>query len=264
MATINDVYNAIGAIVLSTIYPNGTSQPSIINAGVKIIKGWPLNDELNNDLSAGNAQVSIFKLDSYERKTNYLGRLWQNDNIPPATITLTISQNTVTIGGTVTLPQHIAIYTNSNTAYHYNLQVGDTLNSIATNLAAIIPNSLAVGNVVTIANQYNLSGVVGVVGTSQLNTKRQEQGFMISSWANNNAKRDALGDALDEQLSFYDRLTLPDQYAPFRYMKQHEVDLCEKQNVYRRDLYYTCEYQTFFTESFPTITQVQEIYGINS
>lgn len=255
MATIDDIYTAIGNAVEAIVYPNGTNQPSIINADIKILKGWPLPEELDADLKNGITEISIFKT-GYERKAPYFGRLWRKLSQNDPTLTATVTNNEIVIGGVVSIPQHVAVIID-DVGYHYNVQANDTLNSIATNVAALIPGALSIDNTVYISNYKEIIARIGVVGSAALNVKRQEQGFMISIWTNHPETRNALGSAIDSGLAYIVRMPLGDQLAPFRYMKTVESDIAEKQLIYRRDLYYTVEYQTYLVQEFPTITEVK-------
>lgn len=100
MADLSDVQNALVTLAAQTIYPNGTGQPSIATAPVVIYAGWPIASRLDDDLAAGKVHVSVYARPE-ERNTTRYSRDWQTVSINPATLTLTATVNTVTVGGTV-------------------------------------------------------------------------------------------------------------------------------------------------------------------
>ena len=57
MADLSDVLTFMATTVAAIIYPNGTSQPSIVAAPVKIYEGWPLADQLDRDM-AGTTTIA--------------------------------------------------------------------------------------------------------------------------------------------------------------------------------------------------------------
>lgn len=69
MADLADVENALKALILGVIYPNGPSQPSIVNKQVTIGRGWPIAADIDTAMAAGNVIVSIFSPPGMERNT---------------------------------------------------------------------------------------------------------------------------------------------------------------------------------------------------
>lgn len=69
MADLADVENAIKALVIGIVYPNGNSSPSIVNEQVTIGRGWPLAKDIDTALAAGSVIVSIFSPPGMERNT---------------------------------------------------------------------------------------------------------------------------------------------------------------------------------------------------
>ena len=80
--------------------------------------------------------ISVFPLDIEQNVTRY-STDWQELPSPPITLTMTVSGQTVTIGGTPGCPLNTAVLVN-NTPFVYPLQATDTPTSIATALAALI------------------------------------------------------------------------------------------------------------------------------
>src|SRR5271156_1747348 len=117
MADLSDVLTALAQQVVQIVYPNGTGNPSIAGVTVTVGPGWPIREKLDDILRAGNAMISIFP-EEKERAGPYFERTISVANQQPATITAIVSGSTITIGGTVTLPQSIVTIVN-NTGYGY-------------------------------------------------------------------------------------------------------------------------------------------------
>src|SRR5579864_7262970 len=117
MADLADVETAIKAAVVAIVYPNGSSNPSIIGHQVTIGRGWPLAADIDTALAAGNCIVSIFSPPNTERNTT---RYPRDDGIvtsPNITLTAVVNGNRVTIGGTVALPQTVIVLCGTQFAF---------------------------------------------------------------------------------------------------------------------------------------------------
>jgi len=143
----------------------------------------------------------------------------------------------------------------------YAVQAGDTLASIAAALAALVnadQTATAAGAVVTIPNAKYISPRVGGVGTSQRETLRIEQTFMLTTWAPSPTLRDQLASKINSALSGQTKLGLPDQGAALRYRRSSQDDGSQKAGLFRRDLVYAVEYSTYETEADYQITATIE------
>lgn len=60
MADISEVIDALGGYIGDVVYPNGENQPSIVNAQIKVVQGWPVESELTQILRSGGVMISIF------------------------------------------------------------------------------------------------------------------------------------------------------------------------------------------------------------
>lgn len=77
MADVDDVLSALASFAEAIIYPTGTAQPSITGSAVKIYPGWPQQSQLDTDLIAGIAHVTIFSTASERNTTRYPSNNWQ-------------------------------------------------------------------------------------------------------------------------------------------------------------------------------------------
>ena len=252
MADIADVLAALVQIASNAVYPNGTGQASVTAKNIRCFAGWPDADTLNADLKAGNAAVSVFPRPEERNLTRYPLQ-WQDQTVNAPTLTLIVAGQTVTVGGTVSIPQ-AAVVTVNGTAYSYGVQATDTLATIAAGIAALIPGASAVGAVVTTPSAKSLIAAVSQGGTSIKEVRRQERVIQVTVWADTPAHRDTIAQAVDVALAQSERIALPDTtVAHMVYKGSPMTDEFEKLRLYRRDLMYTIEYATTITQSGQTV-----------
>lgn len=246
MATINDIYTALINVIVPVVYPDGEANPSIINAAVKIRPGWPNPRELDTDLAAGECYISIFNLPRAKKNTSRFRTVWQKISNATPTLTLTVNNGarTVTVGGSVTAGENAAVTVNGS-LYVYTVSAMDTLDEIATNLAALIPSASVLANVITIADAYKISGLVGTPCLTVKELKRQEGIFQIDIWTPTFDKRVLLADAIELTLAELDYLSIPDDInARIIYADDHPLDELQKVAIYRHCFLYRIEYAT--------------------
>jgi hypothetical protein len=266
MADLTDVLNTLSDSVSGFVYPTGKSNPSIAAVNVNIEPGWPVRETLDDQIRAGNALITIFP-----EETESIGPIFERVQVlntqSAPTITATVSVDTITIGGTVTLPQAIVTVVNG-TNYGYALQEADTTDTIATNIAALLPSASAIGNVITVLGSYSLDTVVSTAYTSSVDLGRQNRSIMISCWCPTPQIRTTLGSAIIVYFKTNYRILLPDNFwANLFYQHTREIDMLEKQNVFRRDviirvLYATTSTQTDLTFVWP-VANVNDQYPRN-
>jgi len=248
--------------ITQAVYPNGTSSPSVASVPCKIYRGWPIPANLDADLAAGTINVSVFPQPLEQNVTRY-PKDWQTQNVPTPALTLTASGTTITAGGTPSSPLNAAALVN-NTGYAYAVQIGDTLNSIATGLAALInvnTPATSSGPVITIPAAAQIAARVGGVGTIIRETKRQKRGFQITCWCPNPALRDLIVPPIDTTLADIEFLSLPDGTGGrLLYERSSVSDRVEREGLYRRDLFYSVEYATTDTQSAAQI--VVELFNL--
>lgn len=264
MADLSDVESVFVSTIAQIIYPNGTANPSIVNAGCRIYRGWPIPANLDTDLAAGMINISVYPQDIEQRMTRYPDDWQELSNNAPA-LTLTVSGNTITVGGTVSSPLNAAALVNG-AGYVYAVQPGDTLNSIATGLAALInavTPATSTGPVITIAGAKQLAALAGGFGTIIRETKRQKRNFLITFWCPTPALRDAIVPPVDQALADIEFFLLPDgSSARLLYERSPVTDRVERQGLYRRDLAYSVEYATTDSQAAPQlIAQIINLTG---
>ena len=258
MADTSDVENALKAIVIGVVYPNGTLQPSIAGVTVGVERGWPTANDLDTELGAGQAIISIFPPPGLERNTTRYPRQESRIAKPVHTLTATVAGNTITIGGTVAIPQNVIALCGNRFLFPYSVQQGDTLDTIAANLAALIaaqfPGTDAAGSVITVAGNPGILQA-RIASTAQVATEQslQEKTYWITCWCPTPAMRDILAPAIDVALKQYDFIVVGTEQsrARIRYARSNTSDEGQKVQIYRRDLVYTVEFGTFTIASAP-------------
>jgi hypothetical protein len=253
MADISDVLNALASTLATAFYPHGTGQPSATGLPMLVYPGWPAGSQLDTDMAAlsastgGRIHVSLFP--KTEKNTTRWMRSPVIPSINPATLTATISGRVVTIGGTVSTPQNVAVVANG-TPYLHAVQAGDTLGSIAAALGAQIEGATVIGSAITLPDTFTtIEAATGAAGTLSAPMRNTQRVIQMTVWANTPGNRDICGKALDNALAGVDFITLPDGTAArLIYVSSPYDDITQKANVYRRDVLYTADFMT--TQAF--------------
>lgn len=264
MADLSQVLTTLTLQVAQAVYPNGTSQPSVAGVQVTVEEGWPISTQLDKDLALGYAHISVFPTNK-ERVVTKFERQYQPNTLTAATLVATVSGQTITISGTVIIPQAVMVIVNGQTAqgYGYQVLINDTLSSIAAGIAVLIPGASAVGTVVTVPSAFDLVARIATNYTASEELGRQERVFMISVWAPTPNIRYLLGSAIDILFRQNYRIVLPDNfYAQVYYDHVEEIDILEQQLIYRRNLLYNVQYATTVTNNYTTITDPYTITEI--
>lgn len=264
MADITDVENSLVALIAQTLYPLGTAQPSVAGIGCVVYAGWPTESRLDADLIASKAHITIFPT-ATERNTTRYPTAWQTQAINAATLTLTITGQTVTVGGALPSPfyaHNLAVLVNGK-VYTYAVQSADTLTSIATALTNLIAvdNAGTTNTAAVIAMPVSAhidSVAVGTIGTSIREVKRQERVMQITVWSDSPSHRDAVVQPIDIILAATPFITLADgTMGRLIYKSSPITDNNQKAKLYRRDLLYSVEYATTQTATSTQIVAAQ-------
>lgn len=256
MADMTDVADALVGIIAAAVYPNGTSQPPVGGVQAKIYQGWPEPGALKADLLKKIAHVSVFPSPSVKVTTRRVPE-WQELIAPAPTLAALVVGNSITLSGTVALPQAVALIIDGQD-FAYGLQAGDTLNSVASSLAALVnavqPASAA-GPVVTIPDAIRLVARIVANGTSAKEVAREQRIFKVSIWADCFENREPLAKVITPVLADLTRLTMPDgTVATCEYAGSVQVDNEQMQGIFRRDISVSIDYGTIVTR---TDTQVE-------
>lgn len=267
MADLSDVTNTLASLADAAVYPNGDAAASVTGGSITIAPGWPNPKQLDGVLAAGNAMVTVYPMPGMDANTTrFLMEEPFATSTPTASLTMTVSNNTVTVGGTIKAGEAAFISVNNNPYSHQVLST-DTTATIATALAGLIPNATVSGSVVTVGGTvFNLVASVSAIASLQTEIARQKRVFLITAWCPSPSVRDTIAKAIDVYMKSFQglRITLPDNtYAVLIYRGTLETDDLSTRNIYRRDLRYEVEYATTITATANTITNLQTGYTID-
>lgn len=273
MADLSDVENALVDIVSGILYPNGTSSPASVSVPCRVFRGWPIPADLDADMAAHRCAISVFPPPGAGRNTSRYPRDWQQKSANPATISMNAVGNQITLTGAIPSPyynQNITIgYGGQNGGvYVYQTVPSDTLNSVASALAALIPGASVVGAVITVPATMNITiASVGVIGIAAMETRRQERAIWVTVWSHDPIVRDEVASAIDSALSdpAYQFIEMPDGFsARFKYSGTVSIDTSQKAQIFRRDLVYLVEYATTKSQTLTEITAQQISMGVQA
>jgi len=255
MADLSDVLDMIYDNAVLAIYPDGTNNPSVANVDITIVKGWPIREKLDETLRSGKAMVSIFPT-SEEKTVTHYPRDFKPLNKSAPTLTAVVSGQTVTIGGTISVPQAIMININGrHPGYAYQVVDSDSLDSIASALAALIPAASSIGNVITIPGANPITTGITTSYTAGQELGRQERVFKIIIWSPTPTLRPVISAPIDIYFRKNYQIPLSDGfYSHIWYSKTSEEDDLQVPFIYRRDLSFRVQYATTNVEIFTTIT----------
>lgn len=258
MSDLSDVEDVLVNQIQEILYPNGVNQPSAVSSvpNIKIYAGWPFPANLQPEIKNNIVHVSIYPLTANKNTTRF-HRVWMERSRNLATVFATAGDTTVTITGNVySNPLQTVMVIVNKIGYAYTVVSGDSPNSIAANLAALIPGSSALANVLTIPSAFSLEAKVNVQGDVSLEQKRQEQQMMVTIWSALPSTRRDVAIPIDIGLGSLDRLSMPDGfYARIVHTSTREHDESyEKTTIYRRDLIYQIEYATTVADKAYEIT----------
>lgn len=261
MSELSQVLSTITNFVEQAVYPNGTGQPSVAGVQVTIESGWPIRSQLDTDLKAGYAHVSVYPTNQ-ERVVTKFGREFESNTFSAPTIITTVSYISgipvVTLSGTITLPEAVLVIAD-NITYSYRVLNTDTLNSICVALGNLIPGASVIGTAITLNSNFKAIARVSSNWTASQELSRQERIFRITCWAPNDPIRSALAGAIDITMKQNYRMPMPDNYyAQVFYSHQDDIDNLEKSIVYQRVLYYIVQYATTVVNNYMSLESVVE------
>ncbi|MDB5965526.1 MAG: putative phage protein [Polaromonas sp.] len=267
MADVSEVADALAALVQAAVYPSGTGAAPAGGVACKIYQGWPEPKQLLADLQAQHAHVSIWPSDQ-DRVTTRRMPEWVQAAAPAPSLAATAAGTAVTIGGTVSTPQAVALLIDGKD-YAYAVQPADTLASIAAALAALVVADRAAssaGPVLTIPGSRTIYARLVTTGTSVRETRRESRVFKVIVWADAPARRTALAKVIDQALCALVRVAFADgTVGNIDYVGSQQVDSEQRQGIYRRDLSYAIEYPTLEIRTDTTVGIVQQrLTPINS
>lgn len=255
MADLSDVNAALAGLVAASVYPSGTDEPSVAGINVTIAPGWPQPAQLDAIVGSGSAYVNIYPMPGMDSNvTRFAQNEWARST-PAAQLELTVSGLTVTVSGQIKVGEAAAFLWNRGYFAHAVTDT-DTLASIASALAVMIPGATAIGAQVTLpAETYQFAARVSVPVDVLSEIARQERVFSVTVWAPTPTARDKLSAAIDVAIKRNVRIALPDGTTGLcRYRGTVETDDLAKILIYRRSINFSIEYGTVINDPTNTVT----------
>lgn len=114
MADEVDVENTLVSLISAALYPNGTAAACAAGVPCKVFRGWRTQQAQTAAIAGNFVNISVATRNGVERNTSNhrYGAYWQVN--PVHTLTATVSDNTITIGGTVSIPQNVVVLIGKN------------------------------------------------------------------------------------------------------------------------------------------------------
>lgn len=278
MADETDVENTLVGLITGYLYPNGTSQASAATPtppkGIQVFRGWPSVQAqeaakgtlLSNGTYTGQfVNVSVAARNGVETNTSRYPFTFQTVTPPTHTLTASVTNNVVTLGGTVAVPQNVLVLVGTvgfdNDIFNYAVQNTDTLSSITSAVTALIaakyPGTSSSGSVITIHTGKSVIARIASSGTVIQEVARQKKSFQITVWAppasaglDPDAWRTSVAKVIDANLKSLVRIVMPDQvYAHIMFERTITMDAAQMDGLYRRDLYFFVEFATTITQT---------------
>ena len=263
MADISDVTAAIVQIAGAALYPPGQVLPnSVCGLQVNIFEGWPMPAQLDADIKAHMACVSVFPVPGTSSDP---GQVMDFDPkiVVPAVhgMTAAVVNNAFLITGTPGAGEYATVILNGNLSWSYVRVAGDTAASVMAALAALILANVAGVTVgvpgVTIPGAISLVVRIGAPATAGEILHRQKQQMRVSIWAPDPASRTAIAKVVDVALKQQNIIALPDTSGLIlNYYGTNIDDIPEKANIFRRDIIMSAQWDTLNTYQVYEITTV--------
>lgn len=256
MADLHDVLHMLTEQIEKAVYPNGIDQPSVIGKKVSIFEGWPIRNVLDDIVKNGNCAISVYPTESARPSPIQTDRSFKKVERETPLITVSVSGNNVLIGGIAEVGRAIMVFVR-NLSYSYVVVEEDTLQTVAQNLALLIPNASVIGTIVIIDNANNVSAkVISKISYVQ-ELGRLDVIFKISFWCPDQQTRSKLVTPVDTYLRINNQIALPDGiYSRLWPMKPTYLDSLQLQGIFRYDLNYKVMYATTNIEKFTEIGDV--------
>lgn len=261
MADLSEVEQSFYGLVRDSMQmPMGyasytVASSALLSIPLRVFRGWPLDQQLSDDLRAGVSNIGIFSNPGMSKNTSRFLRSMTTAVVstPTATMTAVASGKTVTFAGTASINEVIGIGCVAF-GYSYRLQVGDTPTSVAAIFAVNMPSATSVGAVLTIDTTHPVTVAYGADVTSLTELSRQVQLIRVSTWSPTTLKRDNICSALEPAILFQDRFVFAENSisGPITSVGTHVDDCVGLEGMWRRDLIFSIEYATNYKIIQPT------------
>ena len=217
-----------------------------------IARGFPPASVLDASMAARQVLVTVFQREGYTRLTT---RFPSTERPLPAaapTLTVMVAGIVATFGGVCGLDQ-VAGVKSALGEFTTRCLLGDTPSTIAARLATAAGGT-ASGPSLTVPALLT-ARVVRDVPTLRA-TRQQDVGICITVWAADPVQRDDVSRIIDAGLSDDDMRFLPLRDLSQTWVRSagsRQTDRAEAADIYRNDIYLTCEFSTTIAAVRPVV-----------
>jgi hypothetical protein len=261
MADISDITAYLAATAAGAVYPNGSSNPSVAGIDVRIFEGWPIADQIDNDLTgfmlnaAGVkvarpngvcANVSVFPMLGAGKPVYQILDETYVIRAPQVTTTVAVAGQVITVTGTLAAKEFLTVVLDDAVVLSRGgANVAAMLTQLAADAVAAGYAATATATTLTIPFKYEMTVRQGGEGILGKVIHRQSQSVMITVWAPTQATRAALAKAIDVAVKKNIRVTMPDtSQAIVVFSRTNVIDDDQAKGLYRRDLIFDVDYAT--------------------
>lgn len=257
MPDLEEVTSTIAGCISSALSnPDGSSKSGV---QTRITPGWPVTDDLKAILAAGQVMITVYPLTGASTNTTRHQAKWTELSPPVITTTVSISDNVITLGGTITLPLNVGVQLGWRKAA-YAAQSNDTLATFTAGVTGAMQsagmNATASGTQITVVDGERVKVALGSSSVFCREAYRTKQTFVIATWAPSQTLRLATTKVFTGSFFAQPSIALPDySTGMLLYQRDAVSDTSEVEGLYRRDQYLTVEYSVFETdEAFDVVT----------
>ena len=176
--------------------------------------------------------------------------------VPPSSLVATVTLQTVTLFRPVTNNQLVGLLIDG-VPFSYAVNDGDTTESIAANLTALINQAKIAnfsGSSITIPAATTIIARAVVNTTVSREIRRQRREIQANCWCPSPLLRDSVCSIIDQIISGSPFITLSDgTKAHGRYISTQVYDQSQNALLYRRDLHYKFEFTMINTTVAPVM-----------
>jgi hypothetical protein len=220
-----------------------------------VYRGWPIPAALNSDLAANVVNVTIFPANRPDEVPDAYFDV-PHASLPVVSLIATTMAQSVTFSGVIAANQVVGLLVDGM-PYAYNTISGDTLDSIAANLTALIAaNRIAIlsGSTITIPDVTTLIARVFMNATVSRSLRRQRKEIQVAAWCPSPTLRDSVCGSIDLAFAGSSFISLVDDTtAHVQYVSTQVYDQSQNALLYRRDLCYKFEYTTIGVNISPVM-----------
>ena len=268
MADQSDVENAIATLIANTLYPNGTSAPSVVSMICRVYRGYPTAPSLDKDLADGILNVSVNASSNAVKNVSRYPKHWVSVTPIIGSLNVVVTEKSAIFSGVCTVGQLAGIMVNDS-IFSYAVQFNDSPATIASNLAAMLRAAGWVvdysGEILAVPTAETFTAQIVAGANALKEIKRQTQEFTISLWCPDPIIRDLVAPIIDQTLADINFIPLADgSYARLLFVGTNTKDAAANATEYQRDIIYSAEYPTTLSQISPAMLFGTASFSANS